>query len=167
MKAHVLKESRLFRQLYPLFLLTACAVVVGCGSIDSGTPEEVRATPPETTAAQTGDSLSRGSATTMPSETVRELESGSSAAFAYPAGDPPPDLDIPDYELEADGTVLIDGDQVTECHSFVVGRRQGYFTNGDQRLAQRAERRCKQAGFSKNNRGDMKVGNSEIVVGER
>ena len=156
MKAHVLK-SRLLRQICSVLLLAACAAVVGCDSTGSGAPEEVRATTPETTAAQTGDSPARRSATTMASE----------AAFAYSAGDPPPDLDIPDYELEADGTVLIDGDQVTECHSFVVSRRQNYFTNGDQRLARRVEKRCKRAGFSEDNRGDMQVGNSEIVVGER
>ena len=160
--------SRLFRSFYPLLFLAACAVVMGCEPADSGNREEARTTPPETSAAQTGgDSPARGSATMTASETVRERESGSSAAFAYPAGDPPPDLDIPDYELEADGTVFIDGDQVTECHSFVVGRRQGHFTNGDQRLARRVQKRCKRAGFSKDNRGDMQVGNSEIIIGER
>ena len=166
MKAHV-PRSRLFRQLCPLLFLAACAAVVGCGSTDSGNREEARKTLPETTAVQTGDSPARGTATTTVSKTLPERESGSSAAFAYTAGGPPPDLDIPDYELEADGTVIIDGDQVTECYSFVVGRRQGYFTNGDQRLARRVEKRCKRAGFSKDNRGDMQVGNSEILVGER
>ena len=150
-------KSRLFRQLCPLLLLTAGAVVVGCGSTGSGTPGEARATTPETTAAQTGDSPACGSVTTTASE----------AAFAYPTGDPPPDLDIPDYELEADGTVLIDGDQVTECHSFIVGRRQDYFTNGDQRLARRVEKWRKRAAFSNDNRGDVQIGNSEIIVGER
>ncbi len=166
MKAHVLK-SRLLRQICSVLLLAACAAVVGCGSTGSGAPEEVRATTTETMAAQLGDSPARGAATTTVSETISAQESGSSAAFAYPAGDPPPDLDIPDYELEADGTVLIDGDQVTECHSFIVSRRQNYFTDGDQRLARRVEKRCKRTGFSEDNRGDMQVGNSEIVVGER
>jgi hypothetical protein len=67
--------------------------------------------------------------------------------------------------LEADGTVIIDGDQATECYSFAVGREQGYDSGGDQELARAVLEECERAGFSSSNRGDMEVGNSEVVVG--
>jgi hypothetical protein len=56
--------------------------------------------------------------------------------------------DPPDYVLEEDGTVLIDGDLATDCTSFASSLEQGYFESGDiSPGAQRMLDQCERAGL--------------------
>jgi hypothetical protein len=56
--------------------------------------------------------------------------------------------DAPDYALEEDGTVVIDGDGVTDCRSFALALEQGYFESGDLSAgAQRVLNQCEEAGL--------------------
>lgn len=54
----------------------------------------------------------------------------------------------PDYVLQENGTVVIDGDGATDCPSFAAFLEQGYFESGDVSPgAQRVLDRCEQAGL--------------------
>lgn len=87
----------------------------------------------------------------------------SSGVLAYPEGGAPPP-DPPDYVLEEDGTVIVDGDVVTECSSFSINREEGLFGGfGDQELAQRVLEQCVRSGLSSSG-GDLSVGDSRVVV---
>lgn len=55
---------------------------------------------------------------------------------------------FPDYVLQKDGTVLIDGDGATDCRSFALALEQGYFESGDiSPGAQRVLEQCEEAGL--------------------
>ena len=61
----------------------------------------------------------------------------------------------PDYVLEEDGTVVIDGDAGTDCRSFASGLEQGYFEPpGDpSQQAQSILEQCEEAGFLESGEG--------------
>ena len=55
---------------------------------------------------------------------------------------------FPDYVLEEDETVRIEGDTTTDCTSFASGLEEGYFESGDISLrAQRVLDQCEEAGL--------------------
>ena len=81
--------------------------------------------------------------------------SGGQAAIA--AGAPLP----PAYVLESDGTVIIEGDVVTDCSSFVAG---GFLQNVQERLQNDAHAvadECRQLGYPS---GDLTTGNSDVIL---
>lgn len=55
--------------------------------------------------------------------------------------------DLPDFALEEDGTVVIDGDLATDCPSFAVGLEEGYESRGDPEQAQSVLEQCRRGGF--------------------
>ena len=75
---------------------------------------------------------------------------------AIAAGAPLP----PAYVLEADGTVINEGDVVTDCSSFLIGYSQGY-QGRSQEEARMVADKCRQLGVPSS---DFTVGNSEIVL---
>ena len=72
------------------------------------------------------------------------------------AGAPPP----PAYVLEMDGTVINEGDVVTDCSSFLVGYQQG-FQGRSPEEARAVANKCRRIGVPS---GDFAVGNSEVVL---
>ena len=55
---------------------------------------------------------------------------------------------FPDYVLEEDGTVVIDGDGATDCPSFAAFLEQGYFEPGNNPAqAQSVLEQCEEAGL--------------------
>ena len=69
-----------------------------------------------------------------------------SGATAVPSGEPlSPDL--PDYFLEEDGTVIIEGDTAFDCRSFALSREDGYFQSGNQKQALSMLQQCEKGGF--------------------
>lgn len=95
-------------------------------------------------------------------ETAPAREEPSSAAFAWPEGSSPPAGEIPWYELEADGTITIHGDQGLNCGTFVAGLERGVSHGGDPRSARRVKEKCEQLGLASG--GDLEAGNSEVVL---
>ena len=97
------------------------------------------------------------------SSTTRGVEetTGLEEAFAQPAGEPPV---IPlNFVLERDGTVIIEGDSVTNCRSLGVGfEREGHDSGVYWRQARRVLEHCEQLDLSSG--GDLKTGDSEVVV---
>src|SRR5918997_710805 len=62
----------------------------------------------------------------------------------------------PDYVLEEDGTVVIDGDAGTDCRSFALFLEQGYFepVAGDpSQQAQSILEQCEEVGFLESGEG--------------
>ena len=57
--------------------------------------------------------------------------------------------DAPDYVLEGDGTVVIDGDGATDCRSFALFLEEGSFESGDTLSAgaRRVLEQCVEAGL--------------------
>ena len=53
----------------------------------------------------------------------------------------------PDYVLEEDGTVVIDGDVGTDCASFALALEQGYELAGNPERAQAVLEQCEEAGL--------------------
>ena len=62
--------------------------------------------------------------------------------------------DIPDYALQEDGTVLIDGDLATDCRSFDGGPIPPADGDPDREQARRVLEQCEEAGLLDSGRGD-------------
>lgn len=93
--------------------------------------------------------------------TATAQESGSSsAAFAQPVGKTAPNP--PYFALERDGTVIIDGDEVTDCRSFGIGLSQWEFKDQQRGQARKVLERCKQLGLSSG--GDFNMANSKVIL---
>lgn len=89
-----------------------------------------------------------------PAAGAQGTASQSSAAIA--AGAPLP----PAYVLERDGTVINEGDMVTDCNGFLISRAQGY---GNERYVEEAQAvadKCRELRVP----SDFQTGNSEIVL---
>lgn len=71
-----------------------------------------------------------------------EGQSGSGGATGYPAGGTPPPPPQ-DYAFNEDGMVVVDGDQVLDCRTFVGAFDEGFDDYGDQAQAERVLERCK------------------------
>lgn len=85
----------------------------------------------------------------------------SSGALAQPRGEPP--INPPNFVLEEDGTVIVDGDQVTNCRSFIIGFEQGGYDSGLRYLeAQKVIEKCEELGLSSG--GNLSTHDSEVVL---
>ncbi len=89
-----------------------------------------------------------------PAAGAQGTASQSSAAIA--AGAPLP----PAYVLERDGTVINEGDQVTDCNGFLIARAQGYADTRNEAEAQAVADKCRQLGVP----SDFRTGNSQVVL---
>ena len=75
--------------------------------------------------------------------TVMAMAGVAAPALAQTSGGDPPD-----YVLEEDGTVVIDGDGATDCSSFAAFLEQGYFEPGNNPAqAQSVLEQCEEAGL--------------------
>lgn len=79
----------------------------------------------------------------------------SSAAIAANAPLPPA------YVLERDGTVINEGDVVTDCNGFLTGREQGYEGARHEAEARAVAAECRRLGAPS---GDFDTGNSGVVL---
>lgn len=77
-----------------------------------------------------------------------------SGAMGVPYGEPLPP-DPPDFVLEEDGTVIIDGDTAFDCRSFALAREDGYFRGGNQEQALSVLQQCEEGGFLR--QGDLQT----------
>lgn len=82
---------------------------------------------------------------------------GTQSSAAVAAGTPPP----PAYVLERDGTVIIGGDMVTDCESFIIGRAQGYWGEGNAAEARTLADKCQGLGVPP---GDLTTGDAEAIL---
>lgn len=90
-----------------------------------------------------------------PAAGAQETPVQSSAAIAENAPLPPA------YVLERDGTVINEGDVVTDCNGFLTSREQGYKDARNEQEAQAVADRCQQLGVPSS---DLNTGNSEVVL---
>ncbi|MGB3682501.1 MAG: hypothetical protein WA990_08430 [Rubrobacteraceae bacterium] len=86
---------------------------------------------------------------------------GSAGALAQPMGEPP--VNPSNFVLERDGTVIVDGDEVTNCRSLGTGLEQGVQDSEVYRKeARKVLAKCRQLDISSG--GDMTPDNSEVVL---
>ena len=76
-----------------------------------------------------------------------EGQSGNGGAIGYPEGGTPPPPPK-DYALNEDGLVVVSGDEVLDCRTFVGAFDEGYDEWGNQTQAKRVLERCEQMGES-------------------
>ena len=97
------------------------------------------------------------------SSTAREVEetTGSAGALAQPRGEPT--VKLPNFVLERDGTVILEGDSVTNCRSLGAGfEREGHDSEIYRKQTRRVLEHCEQLDLSSG--GDLKTGDSEVVL---
>lgn len=73
--------------------------------------------------------------------TVMAVAVAAAPALAQTSGN------LPDYVLEEDGTVVIDGDFATDCPSFALALEEGYELAGNPERAQAVLEQCEEAGL--------------------
>jgi len=88
---------------------------------------------------------------------VADAEVTQSTAASRSQGAPLP----PAYVLERDGTVIHDGDLITDCRSLVAGLERGYEGTGPDKVqARTVADRCRDLGVP----SDSETGNSDVIL---